>query len=99
VTVIADSGPLIHLASVAQFPLLKRFFQPLYIVPHVFDEVVLQGKGRSGDPELRQALSEQWIDVERVVNSTLVQRLTAPNISETDATVVACALEKRASLV
>ena len=52
-----------------------------------------------GDPELRQAVKDGWVVVEPVADSTLVQRLAAPHLSETDAAVVACALEKRASLV
>ena len=98
-TVAADSGPFIHLAIVGQFLLLKRYFHKLLIIAQVYDEVVAKGKGMSGDPELRQAVRDGWVAVEPVTDPALVQRLTAPNISETDAAVVACALEKRASLL
>jgi hypothetical protein len=37
-TVVADSGPLIHLAIVGQFLLLKRYFYPLLIIPQVYEE-------------------------------------------------------------
>jgi predicted nucleic acid-binding protein len=98
-TVVADSGPLIHLAIVGQFLLLKRYFYPLLIIPQVYEEVATQGQGRPGDPELRQAVRDGWIIIEPVTDSALVQRLAAPNISETDVAVVACALEKRAALI
>jgi uncharacterized protein len=98
-TVVADSGPLIHLAIVGQFLLLKRYFYSLLIIPQVYEEVAIQGRGRPGDPELRQAVRDGWIIIEPVTDSALVQRLAAPNISETDAAVVACALEKRAALI
>lgn len=98
-TVVADSGPLIHLAIVGQFLLLKQYFRKLLIIPQVYDEVVTQGKGRPGDPELRQAVRDGWVAVEPMTDPASVQRLTAPNISETDAAVVAHALEKRATLV
>ena len=96
-TVVADSGPFIHLAIVGQFLLLKRYFHKLLIIAQVYDEVVAKGKGMSGEPELRQAVRDGWVAVEPVTDPALVQRLTAPNISEIDAAVVACALEKRAS--
>ena len=98
-TVVVDSGPFIHLAIVGQFLLLKQYFRKLLIITQVYDEVVVQGQGRPGDPELRQAVRDGWVGVDPVTDPALVQRLTAPNISETDAAVVAYALEKRASLV
>lgn len=98
-TVLVDSGPLIHLAIVGQFPLLERYFHKLLIIPQVYDEVVTQGKGRPGEAQLRRAVRNGWVALEPVTDHALVQRLTAPNISETDAAVVACALEKRVVLV
>jgi hypothetical protein len=44
VIVVADSGPLIHLAAVNQFRLLNRLFQHLLITPQVHEEV-----GHSGN--------------------------------------------------
>ena len=98
-TVVADSGPLIHLAIVGQFHLLKRYFRELLIIPQVYDKIVTQGKGRPGDAELRQAVTDQWVMVEPVTNPAAVKRLAASNISETDAAVVACAVEKKITLV
>jgi predicted nucleic acid-binding protein len=61
VIVVSDSGPLIHLASIRQFSLLKRFFHTLHRVPQVYEEVVAQGQGRAGDFEVRQALQDRWL--------------------------------------
>jgi predicted nucleic acid-binding protein len=97
--VVADSGLCIHLAIVGQFPLLQRYFPRLFIIPQVYDEVVTQGKGRPGDSELRHAVTDGWVVVEPVADPAVGQRLLASNISETDAAVVACALEKHARLV
>jgi hypothetical protein len=38
VIVVSDSGPLIHLASVRHFSLLKRFFHTLHTVPQVYEK-------------------------------------------------------------
>ena len=70
-TLVADSGPLIHLAIVGQFHLLKRYFHELVIIPQVYDEIVTHGKGRPGDTELRQAVRVQWVVVQPVTNPFL----------------------------
>jgi predicted nucleic acid-binding protein len=98
-TVVSDSGPLIHLAIVEHFFLLKQYFHRLLVIPQVYGEVVTQGIGQPGAAELRQAVEEGWIKVESVTDQEAVQRFMTPNISATDATVVACALEKEAALV
>lgn len=97
--VVTDSGPLIHLAAVNQFRLLNQFFQLLLITPQVHEEVVTQGAGRAGSLELQQALQEKWIAVENVADRALIERLTVPNISKTDATVIAAALLHHATLL
>ena len=97
--VVTDSGPLIHLAAVNQFRLLHQFFQLLLITPQVHEEVITQGAGRAGSLELQQALQEKWITVEEVADRALIDRLTVPNISKTDATVIATALVHHATLL
>lgn len=96
--VVADSGPLIHLASVKQFPLLKRFFRILHTIPQVCEEVVAQGEGRAGELEVRQALRDQWILVNAATDFALAQQFIAANVSETDAAVIACAITRKATL-
>ena len=97
--VVADSGPLIHLARVKQFSLLKRFFHTLYTIPQVYEEVVAQSRGRAGDFEVRQALQDRWVLVDAAADPALVQRFIAANASETDAAVIACAVTRKAMLL
>lgn len=63
-TVVADSGPLIHLATARQFYLLQRFFDKVLIIAQVYDEVVTQGKGKPGDSDVRKAIEEGWVLVD-----------------------------------
>lgn len=98
-TVVSDSGPLIHLSIVNQFSLLKQFFHRIFIVPQVYEEVVVQGKGRPGAGELLQAIQEGWIIIESTPDSVLMRRFLIPSISQTDATVIASAFEKKTSLL
>lgn len=53
--IVADATPLIHLASVGQFDLLRALFQEIVITPQVFDEVVTRGGDRPGAQETRTA--------------------------------------------
>jgi len=52
---------LIHLASVNQFSLLKRFFHTVQTIPPVYKEVVVQGRGRAGDFEVLQTAHDGWV--------------------------------------
>ena len=97
--VVADSGPLIQLASVNQFSLLKRFFHTIHTIPQVYEEVVAQGQGRAGDFEMRQALQDRWVLVNAVADSALVQRFIAASVSSTDAAVLTCAVTCKATLL
>lgn len=98
-TAVSDSGPLMHLAIVGHFLLLRRYFTILLTVPQVYDEVAVQGQGKPGASECRHAVSDGWITVVPVNDQALVQRLTTPHMSVTDAAVVACALVQQVPLV
>lgn len=49
---VADATSLIALARIGSFSLLKDVLKDLVITPAVYREVVTQGKGRPGDPEV-----------------------------------------------
>ena len=67
---VADSSPLIALASISAFHLLQPLFTEILIPEAVHQEVVVEGAGRPGHAEVRAA---GWIrvraveDVSRVV--------------------------------
>lgn len=98
-TVVADSGPLIHLSIVQQFHLLQQFFSQISVIPHVVDEVVTQGNGRPGTAELSQGIQDGWIHIVPATDPTMIQRFAAPNLSCIDSAVIAHALEYRATAV
>lgn len=58
---VADSGPFIHLAVINHVALLQRYFQPFLILPQIYDEVVTQGMGRPGAPELAAACDSRIV--------------------------------------
>jgi len=95
---VSDSGPLIHLAQVNQFNLLKRFFAKIVIPQIVYQEVVSEGKGRFGAQELKEALNAGWIITDKLQGILTVKALSGENLSHKDMLVVAFALEKSADL-
>jgi predicted nucleic acid-binding protein len=58
VSVVSISGPLINLAKVGHFSLLKDLFQHVLIPKGVFEEVVVRGASQPGSMETRRA---RWI--------------------------------------
>ena len=60
---VADSSVIIHLAAIGQLDLLRQLHGSLLVPSAVWDEVVVQGQGRPGESELRQAVSDGWITV------------------------------------
>lgn len=71
----------------------------MLIPQQVVEEVVIQGTGHAGSLELQQAIQDQWITVREVADRHVIHRLMTPNISETDAVVIAAALVHQATLL
>ena len=63
--VAADSGPLISLASISLFDLLRSLFHSIHIPQAVYQEVVVAGKGRVGSEEVAGVA---WIERHIVKN-------------------------------
>ena len=61
--VVADSSPLIFLAAVSQFALLRLYFSSLLIPTAVHQEVIEAGRERPGAQETRKALEAGWIKI------------------------------------
>ena len=88
---VADSGPLIHLAAVRQFDLLRLYFSELLVPRAVFQEVVVAGRGQPGSPETDTAQRRRWITVTDPRESSGAALLVEQGMSPTDAAVVALA--------
>ena len=64
-TVVSDSSPLIVLAKLGCFHLLRQLYSQVSISNQVHDEVVVAGAGLPGASEV---VTSQWIDVRTVRN-------------------------------
>ena len=93
--VVSDSSPLIHLSQIGRLNLLKDLFHELLIPPAVYHEVVIEGGGRPGSEEVREA---SWIRVVEIRDKHL-KRLLQFLLDEGESEVIVLALEVKASLV
>jgi predicted nucleic acid-binding protein len=66
VTVVSDSSPLISLAKIEAFHLLRQLFGTIMISSEVYTEVVVAGAGLPGASETS---SSSWIQVKEVKRS------------------------------
>ncbi|MCD6195639.1 MAG: hypothetical protein J7J82_02505 [Staphylothermus sp.] len=64
--VVADSGPLIHLSQLRRLYLLREFFKEILIPSAVYREVVVEGEGKPGSSEVKEA---SWIRVVEIRDS------------------------------
>ncbi len=69
--IISDSSPLIALAKIGRFELLRDLFKEIHISKAVHREVVVRGKEKTGEKEVTQGIKKGWIKVlevrERVI--------------------------------
>ena len=101
-TVVSDSGPFIHLATISQFALLPRYFQSVVTIQEVYDEVVTQGRELPGSQELAAACETGFVRLIEIDHPQLVAELrqsAPPKLSDIDVTVLALAIEQQLPLL
>jgi predicted nucleic acid-binding protein len=74
VQIVSNSSPLIYLANLGDFDLLKALFGSITIPPAVYREVVLEGSGQPGEAETRKAHG-QWLTIAPEPDRKLVGRI------------------------
>jgi uncharacterized protein len=65
VKVVSDASPLIALAKIGQFDLLRMLFTTVIVTSEVYSEVVVTGSGLPGSKETREA---PWIRIQHLKN-------------------------------
>jgi predicted nucleic acid-binding protein len=94
-TVVSNSTPLIYLAAIGQFDLLRVLHGRIHIPSAVYDEVVTQGAGRWGAAETGGA---NWIDQHKVADISQVA-LLQNHLHGGESEVVVLAEELHADLI
>jgi predicted nucleic acid-binding protein len=71
--VVSNSTPLIGLAVIRRFELLRQLFGEVYLPQAVYDEVVVSGRQRGGAK--REVAGATWVKVARVKDHLAVEVL------------------------
>lgn len=71
--VVSDTTPLIGLASIGQFDILRALFDKIYIPQAVYDEAVVAGREEGGAK--LEVSSAEWIEVVSVQERLAVEVL------------------------
>jgi len=95
VIVVANAGPLIALAQINHFDLLRLLYGELYIPLAVREEVVSVGRTRPGAVEVNSA---DWIHIAEVRDTTAVQ-LLRDRLDAGESEAIVLALEMKADLL
>lgn len=95
---VADSSTLIALVSIGHLDLLREFHGEILIPPAVWQEVVVEGSGRPGSLEVKEAWQTGWIKIIPPENRELV-RLLERELDEGEAEAIALAIEVKADII
>jgi uncharacterized protein len=94
---VSNSSPLINLARIQRFELLKSFYTEIVITPAVYEEVVIQGKDREGSKDVSEA---SWIRQAPPQDQLAVEALAAElGRGESSAIILARELDARILLI
>jgi uncharacterized protein len=92
--VVSNTSPILNLAIVDQFVLLRRQFGEILIPNAVLDELKVNEE-RPGSQAIREAISSGWIQTQEVSNKTLAQ-LLKQTLDQGEAEALALAIELKA---
>lgn len=93
--IISDSSPLIALAKINRFELLRDLFKEINISQAVYKELVGRGKEKIGEKEVTQGIKNGWIKVLEAREREPYALLLGEGEGET----IALAKERRARVV
>ena len=86
--VVSDTTPLIGLASIGRFELLRKLFGEIYIPRAVYDETVVFGREKGGAK--REVSGAKWVKVKEVKDRLAVEVLLDElDLGEAEAIVLA----------
>lgn len=95
--IVSNAGPLISLARIERFELLRHILGHLYIPQAVYAEVVVQGARKAGSDETQKALGD-WINVLAVKDATMTRTLLT-KLGQGESEAISLAMEMQANLV
>ncbi len=92
-TVVSNSGPIIHLSMGGQIELLPQLFGEILVPRMVYEEVVIDGRGLPGSEELRRAT---WVRIVDEVDASEIARFLAEQLDPGEAHALALSVQTKA---
>lgn len=92
---VSDASPLIFLAKIDCFDLLKTLFQKVSIPHQIYIDVAVKGKNKPGSKETDKAVKDAWIEVVEIKEKAKIEKLREEwkiHQGETEAIVLAQSL-------
>ena len=96
--VISNTTPLIGLALLCRFDLLKTLFREITMPSAVYNEIVVKGAGRIGANELANSVNDGWVHVKDVLSTPVLAALKV-DLDEGESEAIALALEQHTDLL
>lgn len=70
--IVSDSSPIISFARAKKLHLIQSVYEKIIIPPEVYNEIVVKGKNKPGDEEIKKA---SWISIQKPKNQNKVEKL------------------------
>lgn len=93
---VSNSSPIIHLAKIGKLDLLRDLSEDLFIPPAVYEECIVEGKGRPEVEIIKKAT--RWMKIRKPQDGNLV-KLLRYEIDDGEAEAIVLALEINAELL
>ena len=91
---MSNASPLINLVYINKLDILHSLYKQIFIPDSVYNEIAVQGKGKSGALEIQK---EKWIKVRQVQNLEFVKFLEI-ELDKGESEAIALAIESNAGL-
>jgi len=95
--VVSNTSPLLNLAIVGRFSLLRDQFREIWIPPGVFEELRVK-EDLPGTQSMREAIEAGWLRVEKVRELPVVQVLQR-DLDKGEAEAITLALQMKAEWI
>ena len=93
--VVSNTSPLMNLAIIGRLDLLRHFYETIHVPEAVWNELVVQGRGKPGSDAIA---ATSWIQMHVVQNRHLVAALRE-KLDPGESEAIALALELNATLL
>ena len=96
--VVCDSSPLIYLARLDRFDLLRQLHEAVLVPPAVWDEVAVQGADLPEGKETKRACAEGWLTVSKPQSHLTISAADAEDLDPGEEEAIQLAIEKNCLL-